>query len=98
MNLLDFMPNLWPSLVRGTIQGSAALIAVYLACRLIPRLPARAKSWLWRLAWLRVIIAFITAASFGLAILPPPKPAPVYATFTLPPSPQLDHLSSGPNP
>jgi hypothetical protein len=92
MNLLDFISNLWPSLVRGTIQGSAALIGVYLACRFMPRLPAWSKTWLWRLAWLRVIIAFITAASFSLAILPSPKLASVYTTFTAsPPSePQIE--------
>jgi beta-lactamase regulating signal transducer with metallopeptidase domain len=84
MNLLDFTPNLWPAIVRGTLHGSIALMAVFLACRLIPRLPVSAKCWLWRLAWLRVIIAFVSSSSLNIPVLPAPKTAPVYATFTIP--------------
>jgi beta-lactamase regulating signal transducer with metallopeptidase domain len=90
MNLLDLTPNLWRAIARGSLHGSIALIAVFLACRLIPRLPASAKSWLWRLAWLRVIIAFVSASSVNIPVLPAAKPAPVYATFKFPSPPAED--------
>jgi beta-lactamase regulating signal transducer with metallopeptidase domain len=91
MNFFDFTANLWPAIVRGTLAGSIALIAVFLVCRLIPRLPAWTKSWLWRLAWLRVIIAFITAAALIIPVLPNAKPAPLYASFTIA-SPRIESV------
>lgn len=84
MSFFDGMGNLWPAIVRGTIQGSIALIAVFVVCRLMPRLAPSTKSWLWRLAWLRVLVAFITGVTFDVPVLPPAKVSPVYATVGIP--------------
>jgi beta-lactamase regulating signal transducer with metallopeptidase domain len=83
MNLLDLGPTLWTAIARGTMQGSIALAAAILVCRLAPGLPARSKCWLFRAASVRVILAFLTGASIELAILPAPKPA--IAQAALPP-------------
>src|SRR5688572_22724351 len=74
MNPLDLTPIVWPALVRATLHGSIALIAVFAICRLFPRIPAAAQCWLWRLAWLRILIAFCTGATFELSLLPAPTP------------------------
>jgi len=43
----SWLAALW----RATWQGSLALLLVWAVCRVLQRLPARAKSWLWRLAY-----------------------------------------------
>jgi beta-lactamase regulating signal transducer with metallopeptidase domain/Spy/CpxP family protein refolding chaperone len=50
-----------------------------LICRL-PRVPARVQCWIWRLAYLKLLIAFLWARPVNLAILPAAAPPPVMQT------------------
>jgi beta-lactamase regulating signal transducer with metallopeptidase domain len=47
-------------LVRATLEGGAALLVVFVICRVFMGIPARMKCWLWRLAWLRVILTIFS--------------------------------------
>jgi beta-lactamase regulating signal transducer with metallopeptidase domain len=59
---------IWNSLLRATLEGSIALASVYVICRVFQRLPAWGKCWLWRLAWLRLLIAFVSPISLELHV------------------------------
>jgi beta-lactamase regulating signal transducer with metallopeptidase domain len=43
---------------RASLAGGAAPLAAWLICRLRPTLPARARCWLWRLAYVALYVAF----------------------------------------
>jgi beta-lactamase regulating signal transducer with metallopeptidase domain len=92
MNPLDLSSTLWPVLTRATFHGSVALAAVFVICRLFPRVAATAKCWLWRLAWLRVILAFATGATLSLPLLPaaPPLESGPPLTELRQPTPMLE--------
>jgi beta-lactamase regulating signal transducer with metallopeptidase domain len=81
MNALFFNLNplaaLWlAALWRACWQGGLALLLVWAVCRAFHRLPARAKSWLWRLAYLKLLVAFLWAAPIALPLLPRETPRP----------------------
>lgn len=50
----------------GCAQGTLALLLVYAVCRLYPRIPPHAASWLWRLAYLKLLIALLFVGSVPL--------------------------------
>jgi len=58
------------ALWRACWQGGLALLLVWAVCRAFHRLPARAKSWLWRLAYVKLLVAFFCAAPIALPLLP----------------------------
>jgi beta-lactamase regulating signal transducer with metallopeptidase domain len=66
------------ALGRACWQGGLAFLLVWAVCRAFHRLPARAKSWLWRLAYLKLLVAFLWATPIALPLLPAgtPRPAP----------------------
>jgi beta-lactamase regulating signal transducer with metallopeptidase domain len=66
------------ALWRACWQGGLALLLVWAVCRVFHRLPARAKSWLWRLAYMKLLVAFLWAAPIDLPLFPArmPRPAP----------------------
>ncbi|MCC2667831.1 MAG: peptidase family protein, partial [Armatimonadetes bacterium] len=45
------------ALARSSWQGGAALLLAWLVSRTAPRLPASMQCWLWRLAWLKLLVA-----------------------------------------
>jgi len=61
---------LWSAaLWRACWQGGLTLLAVWLLCR-IPRLPAAWQGWLWRLAFLKLLLALVWAGQVALPVLP----------------------------
>lgn len=44
---------------RACMQGSLAILIVWAACRLFPRLPTQVRCWLWRLAYAKLLIALL---------------------------------------
>jgi len=60
------------ALVRACWQGGLALGLVWVACRLFPRISPRARSWLWRLAFLKLAVAFLSPATIDVELLPAP--------------------------
>jgi bla regulator protein blaR1 len=57
-------------LVIGSIQGAIVIALVWLACRLVPRIPPAAQAALWWLAALKLVLVFFPAPTVPVAILP----------------------------
>jgi len=53
-----------------------ALGLVWAVCRLAPRIPAAGRCWLWRLAYLKLLVALLWLPTLDLPLLPPTDPAP----------------------
>ena len=62
---------------RACWQGGFALALVWVLSRLWPRLPARAKSWLWRLAFLKLLVALFCPTTIDLPLLPSRQPSSI---------------------
>jgi beta-lactamase regulating signal transducer with metallopeptidase domain len=72
------------ALWNASLQGGAALLVVWCICRFVPRISPAFKVWLWRIAWLKLLLAFFWSGSLDLPLLAPPSsssgailPAPV---------------------
>jgi len=59
------------ALLRASWQGGAYALAVWVACALLPRLPAGARALLWWLVSLKFVIALAGPAPVPVPILPP---------------------------
>ncbi len=57
--------------------GSVGIVVVGAACRLLPRLPAGVRAWLWWLACAKLLLRLGVAAPITLAVLPAPSAPPV---------------------
>ena len=57
-------------LLFGSVQGAAVIGVVWLACRLIPRMPASAQAMLWWLAALKLALVFVPVPSVPVTLLP----------------------------
>src|SRR5262249_669017 len=65
---------------RACWQGGLAIALVWALCRFLPRLPGRVQCWLWRLAYLKLLVALLWGAPLCLPLLPsPPSLAPLAA-------------------
>lgn len=68
---LNMVADSWlAALWRACWQGGVVLLVVWAVCRSIPRLPARARSWLWRLAYLKLLAALVWATPINVPLLP----------------------------
>ncbi len=69
---------LWAhAMLRAIWQGGIALSIAWLICRAFTALSPSLRSWLWRLAYLKLMMTFLIAP-IPLAVLPaPPSPAPI---------------------
>src|SRR5688500_13996875 len=77
MEALDSFGAAWSAgLLRAALQGGAAILLVWAALRMLPRVPPRIRCWFWRLAYLKLLIALCWATPVDLPLLPPPAPAP----------------------
>src|SRR5215218_5522485 len=65
--------------VRASWQGGIALAAVWAGGRLLPGVPAAAKCWAWRVAYLKLLVALVWATPLDLPVLPKGPPAPAGA-------------------
>jgi probable HAF family extracellular repeat protein len=69
--MLNGHSALWAAaLWRGCWQGSACIAAIWLVCRLFPRLPAQVRYALWWLCCLKLIAGAVLAPSLPLPVLP----------------------------
>ena len=50
------------SLGRASVLGGAALLLVWALCRALPRLSPRVRCWLWRLAYLKLLVVLVWGA------------------------------------
>jgi len=58
------------ALWRACWHGAVALSVVWLVCRAWPRLPASAQCWLWRLAYLKLLLGLVRLPAVVLPVLP----------------------------
>lgn len=58
------------ALGRASLHGAVAIAAVWLVCRLFPRLPASLRCGLWWLACLKLLVALVWVEPIPLAVLP----------------------------
>ncbi|MCW3053633.1 MAG: Regulatory sensor-transducer, BlaR1/MecR1 family [Chthonomonadales bacterium] len=79
---LNMFASAWlETLIRACWQGGLALGLVWAVCRLVPRIPAAGKCWLWRLAYLKLLVALLWLPTLDLPLLPPADPAPAAETM-----------------
>lgn len=63
--------SLWaPAIWRASWQGSLFILSVWLISKTFRSMPASAKSWLWWIASLQLILRFAAITSLDLPILP----------------------------
>lgn len=68
------------------LWGSLAIAAAGVVCRVLPRLPAAVRAWLWWLACAKLLGGLWVAAPIDLPVLP--APAPVVLAASAPAAPQ----------
>lgn len=56
---------------RGTWQGLILLAAVWAVCKLVPRMPATVRYWLWWLVCAKFLVGCLFVPSIRVSILPP---------------------------
>src|ERR1700688_3050701 len=64
-------PALLRQLAQASLMGTLFVLAVWLLCRLAPRLPARLRCALWWLACLKLLLGLAWPAPVTLPLLPP---------------------------
>ena len=74
-------------IVRASWQGAVALAVVWLIARFVSRLPAAHKTWLWRLAFLKLLAGLIWLSPVMLPILPQQTPGGPVVTESTPVTP-----------
>ena len=57
-------------LLLGSVQGALVIVAVWLACRFVPRIPAAAQAMLWWVAALKLVLVFTPVPTLPLPLLP----------------------------
>jgi beta-lactamase regulating signal transducer with metallopeptidase domain len=77
------------TLLRASWQGAMALGLVWMISRWIVAVPGRFKAWLWRLAFLKLLVALLWVTPISLAVLPA---KPVSIASSLPPIANLPNL------
>ena len=55
---------------RASLSGGLLILAVWGLCRLVPRLPAALRTWLWWIACLRLLVGLIGLTPVRLPLLP----------------------------
>jgi beta-lactamase regulating signal transducer with metallopeptidase domain len=58
------------SLLRSSLQGALFIVAVWLVCRLFPRLPAAARCGLWWAACLKLLVGVVWISPMEIPLLP----------------------------
>src|SRR5688572_10070962 len=59
------------AMTRAAWQGGLALLVAFAISRFVPGLSARVKCWIWRLAYLKVLVAFLWSQPLELPLLAP---------------------------
>lgn len=58
------------TLLLATVQSGALFLAIWLIFRLVPSIPANAKAWIWRIAFLKPLASLLPFAIVTLHVLP----------------------------
>jgi beta-lactamase regulating signal transducer with metallopeptidase domain len=73
-------------MIRATWQGVIVITLVWLSCRCVSAIPAACKVWLWRLAFLKLLVLLVWVTPVSLPVLPTRdvKPLDTSATPAMP--------------
>ena len=84
MSIAGFADAWAAAMWRASWQGAVALALAWVITRTFARVPPALKCWVWRLAYLKLLVALAWAAPVPLPLLPaPPPPAPALAAIPL---------------
>ncbi len=83
----EFAPRWASAMWQATWQGGLAIAVVWLLCRLWPRIPARVRCWLWRLAFAKLLVCLFWTTPINLAWLPARQPMAIAVSQVEPISP-----------
>jgi beta-lactamase regulating signal transducer with metallopeptidase domain len=74
---LNHGAGVWISAMgRACWQGAIALVLAWVLCLALPWMPGRVRSWLWRLAYLKLLVALLWTTPVDLPLLPAPSSLP----------------------
>src|SRR6266404_1350924 len=57
---------------RASLYGSLAITGGWLICRWLPRMSPAAKSWVWRVVYLKLILLVLWPGTIPVPLLPSP--------------------------
>ena len=89
ISLVNAFAASWADAVsRACWQGGLGIALVWLLCRLWPAMPADPRCWLWRLAYLKLLLGLVWLPPLALPLLPAPKPTapPPLVQVVIPPA------------
>ena len=67
---LNAIADTWgTAMIRASIAGTVAFVIAWATVRVFAMLSPASKSWLWRLAYVKLLAAFLVAGSIGIPIL-----------------------------
>jgi WD40 repeat protein/beta-lactamase regulating signal transducer with metallopeptidase domain len=74
---LNRFAALWTEgMLRAIWQGGLVLLLVWVGCRAWPSMPTGVRCWLWRLAYLKLLVALFWSLPVTVSLLPaPPVPS-----------------------
>lgn len=94
---LNAVASSWAgAIVRASVQGGLAIALVWFVCLAIPNLNPRLRCWLWRLAYLKLLVVFAGTGVIELKLLASPHdeaPQPISQE-----RPRLEQPTIAPNP
>lgn len=68
---INDVASVWAdSAIRACWQGGLMIAAVWILCRVWTKIPPAAKCWLWRLAFLKLLVALVWVTPIRLPMLP----------------------------
>src|ERR1700726_4490605 len=91
---LTSAPALLRQLAQASLMGTLFVLAVWLLCRLAPRLPAGLRCALWWLACLKLLLGLAGPSPLALPLLPPAAAA--IAGWLAPPAAPAQGTAPGP--
>lgn len=66
----ELVPSWAEAIWRATWQGGLVIAMVWAICRYWPTLPARWRCWLWRLAFIKMLLCLVWSTPLQLPLLP----------------------------
>jgi RND family efflux transporter MFP subunit len=68
----DALAGTWPgAILAASVQGGAVLLGIWLLCRAWRTIPPNVACWLWRIGYLKLLLALVWTAPLRLPLLPP---------------------------
>lgn len=81
MNAILQFADAWQTAIwRASWQGSIALCVAWIVCQVLRRAPAAVRCWVWRLAYLKMLVALFWADPVQIPLLTAPRVEPPLAS------------------